>query len=205
MSHPLNCLFEEETGPDPWVLFGRWYRDAEEANIVEPSAMTLATATAEGVPSARMVLMRGFDERGIVFFTHYQGRKGRELAQNPRAALTFFWAVLQRQVRLEGAVEKVPAAESDAYFQSRPRGHRLGAWASLQSEVIGDRLILEREISQLELEYAGRDVPRPPNWGGYRVLPSSIEFWQGRPNRLHDRLLFQAQADGCWSRQRLAP
>jgi pyridoxamine 5'-phosphate oxidase len=166
--------------------------------------MTLATATPDGQPAARMVLLRGLDARGFVFFTNYDSRKGQELAANPRAALVFWWDALKRQVRIEGRIEVVTAAESDAYFKARPRGHRLAALASPQSQVIPDRASLEQRMRQLETQYPGEDVPRPANWGGYRVVPAVIEFWQGRPNRVHDRLRYERLGDD-WRIQRLAP
>jgi pyridoxamine 5'-phosphate oxidase len=167
--------------------------------------MTLATARPDGAPSARVVLLRGFDDRGFQFYTNYQSRKGEELTANPRAALVLFWAALQRQIRVEGRVEKVSAHESDVYFQQRPRGHRLGALVSPQSSLIPGRSFLEERMEQLLRDFAGKEVPRPANWGGYRVVPYAIEFWQGRPNRLHDRLRYRRAEDGAWIVERLAP
>jgi pyridoxamine 5'-phosphate oxidase len=190
----------------PWPLFARWHADAQAAALTEPAAMTLATADADGAPSARIVLLRGFDERGFVFYTNYESRKGQELAADARAALVLYWDVLKRQVRVEGSASKVDVAESDAYFCSRPRGHRLSALISPQSAVISDRQFLEDRIAALERQYEGRDeIPRPPHWGGYRVAPTMIEFWQGRENRLHDRLRYRRLPDGSWTCERLAP
>ena len=191
----------------PWPLFARWYAAAEAAaQLIEPAALTLATVAADGAPSARVVLMRGFDERGFTFYTNYQSRKADDMAANARVALVFFWDQLKRQIRIEGTATRVGAAESDAYFQSRPRGHRLSALISPQSAVIPDRRFLEERMQALERQYAGRDdIPRPPHWGGYRVAPTMIEFWQGRENRLHDRLRYRQLPDGSWTCERLAP
>jgi pyridoxamine 5'-phosphate oxidase len=198
-------LLEAEAGDDPLALFRHWFDQALAAGLAEPNAVTLATASPEGRPASRVVLLKHLDERGFVFFTNYESRKGRELTANPAAALTFFWAELERQVRVEGRAERTTDAESDGYFQSRPRGSRLGAWASRQSEVIASREPLDRELQRLEALYEGRDVPRPPHWGGFRVVPELVEFWQGRPNRLHDRLAYRRQPDGSWRRERLSP
>ena len=205
-TYGLAGLSEADAGHDPLALFRRWFDQVEEqvGELIEPNAMILATSTADGRPSARAVLLKGLDERGFVFFSNFDSRKGHELAANPHAALCFLWHPLERQVRVEGTVSKVSDAESDAYFVSRPAGSRLGAWASPQSAVIPDRETLTREQAALEAEYAGRDIPRPPHWGGYRVLPQVIEFWQGRPNRLHDRVRFTRTPAG-WATDRLAP
>jgi pyridoxamine 5'-phosphate oxidase len=196
-------LAEKNAAADPFAQFDRWFNDALQADLPLPNAMTLATATATGRPSARQVLLKGVDAGGFVFYTNYASRKARELAANPYAALVFAWAELERQVRIEGVVEKVSGTESDAYFDSRPLGSRLGAWASPQSEVLPDRLTLATKVAAIVLRY-GKRPPRPPHWGGYRLLPEAIDFWQGRKNRLHDRLLYTKQAGG-WKIARLAP
>jgi pyridoxamine 5'-phosphate oxidase len=198
-------LFEGDVDPDPLVQFRSWYRLAEESEAPQPDAMTLATATADGAPSARMVLLKGVDERGFVFFTNYESRKARELAENPRAALVLYWVALRRQVRVTGRVEALTAEESEAYFRTRPYGSRLAAWASRQSSVIPDRSVLEDEYRRLEAEYADEDVPLPPFWGGYRVTPETVEFWMGRENRLHDRLRYRRGENGDWVIERLSP
>jgi pyridoxamine 5'-phosphate oxidase len=201
---PLT-LNEEDVPSQPLALFQQWVEAAVDAQLAEPGAMTLATATADGVPSARMVLLRGFDERGLVFYTNYQSRKAAELDANPRAALVLFWATLHRQIRVEGTVERVSEQESDAYFQSRPRGSRLGAVVSPQSEVIAGRQVLDSRMADLLREYADREVPRPAHWGGYRVVPGLFEFWQGRDSRLHDRLRYRLDENRHWIIERLAP
>ncbi len=201
----LHGLSEADLAPDPFAQFQAWFDTALAAGLPEPNAMTLATATPDGRPSARMVLIKGVDSRGFVFYTNYESRKGRELEANPWAALVFYWPELERQIRIEGRVERVAAEESDAYFASRPLGSRLGAWASPQSQVIPGRDVLEARLRDLEARFASGDVPRPPHWGGYRVVPEAVEFWQGRPSRLHDRLRYTRQADGRWAIERLAP
>jgi pyridoxamine 5'-phosphate oxidase len=199
-------LDEANADAAPWPLFTRWYGDAEAADLPDYNALALATSTPEGTPSVRIVLLRGFDERGFVFFTNYRSRKARELAANARAALVLYWPQLKRQVRIEGLVELVDAAESDAYFRSRPRGHQLNAHASPQSEVVPSRQVLEQRRRQLEKEFAGLDhIPRPQHWGGYRLAPLVIEFWQGGEDRLHDRLRYRCTPDGSWTLDRLAP
>jgi pyridoxamine 5'-phosphate oxidase len=200
-----RTLSEADVDPDPIRQFATWFEEAAAAGLYQPEAMTLATVGPEGRPSARMVLLRGFDGRGFSFFTNYDSRKARDLAARPWAALVLFWAELHRQVRIEGRVEPVSAEESDAYFAGRARGSQLSAWASPQSEVLEGRGVLERRVAELARQYEGRPVPRPPRWGGYRVVPECIEFWQGHENRLHDRLSFRRRADGGWAVVRLAP
>jgi pyridoxamine 5'-phosphate oxidase len=197
-------LSEADAGDDPFALFHRWLEQAILAELSDPNAMILATATPEGAPSARAVLLKALDARGFTFFTNYDSRKGREMEANPRVALVFLWHQLERQVRVEGTVEVVSATESDDYYANRPLGSRLGAWASPQSAVIASREVLEQRHAELMAKYPDGNPPRPPNWGGYRVLPEVIEFWQGRPSRLHDRIRF-TRTSGRWQRERLAP
>ena len=203
IDYARHGLSEAEAGDDPLALFHRWFAEATAAGQPEPNAMTLATATAAGKPSARIVLLKIADDRGLAFFTNYQSRKGRELASNPAAAVVFFWPAVERQVRVEGIVEVVSDAESDEYFATRPLNSRLGAWASEQSGVIPSRAELERRHQEL-VDRFGDQVPRPPHWGGYRLVPAEWEFWQGRPSRLHDRIRFR-HAAGRWVRERLSP
>ncbi len=201
-----EALSEASVDPDPIVQFRRWFDEAEAAGLPEPNAMTLATATADGRPSARVVLLKGVDARGFAFYTNYASRKGRELAANPRAALVFHWAELERQVRVEGRVERLSEQESAAYFRSRPLGARLGAWVSPQSEVIAGREVLETRLAELAARFADGDVPLPPWWGGFRLVPELVELWQGRPDRLHDRLRYRrGGSGGGWRLERLAP
>jgi pyridoxamine 5'-phosphate oxidase len=197
-------LDEADAHPDPVEQFRRWFEEVVAVDLHEPNAMTIATVSPAGRPSARVVLMKGFDERGFVFHTNYAGRKGRDLEANPACALLFYWGELERQVRIEGRAQRVPDAESDAYFRSRPRGGHIGAWASEQSRPVESRAALEARVRELEAEYEGREVPRPPHWGGYRVAPESFEFWQGRENRLHDRLVYRRSSEG-WGIERLQP
>ncbi|QOY92157.1 pyridoxamine 5'-phosphate oxidase [Paludibaculum fermentans] len=197
-------LDERTVHPDPFQQFRTWLDQALASNLKEPNAMALATATREGVPSCRMVLLKGFDPRGFVFFTNYSSSKGLELEQNPRAALTFYWAELERQVRVTGPVERVSARESDDYFAVRPPLARLGAAASPQSQVIPGRAWLKQRVESLQALHSDGDIPRPDDWGGYRVCPASFEFWQGRRNRLHDRILYTGEAT-AWSIVRLSP
>ena len=197
-------LRRDAVSPDPIEQVRAWLHDAREAGIFEPEAMTVSTVGDDGRPSSRYVLMRGLDEQGLRFFTNYDSAKGRALARRPYAALTFGWLALHRAVRIEGSVERLPAEESDAYFASRPRGAQISAWASPQSTVIGSRDELDRAMSEVEQRFAGVPVPRPPQWGGFLVRPALVELWQGRPNRLHDRLRYLRE-DGGWRIERLAP
>jgi pyridoxamine 5'-phosphate oxidase len=195
-----------DTDADPFVQFGRWFTQAMLAQVEEPNAMTLATVDADLQPSARIVLLKDFDYQGFVFYTNYDSHKGQQLKIHPKAALCFFWHALERQVRIEGEVTKVSSDVATAYFQSRPKSSQLGALASPQSQEVPDRAWLEQKMSELSIKHeADLTVPRPNNWGGYCVNPHKIEFWQGRPSRLHDRIVYQKQADGTWKRSRLAP
>jgi len=198
-------LDESDVDADPFRQFAAWFDEARAASPVEPNAMALATVGADGRPSLRMVLLKGADERGFVFYTNYQSRKGRELADTPWAALTFFWPEMERQIRIEGHVEPVSAEESDTYFHSRPVGSQLSASASRQSEVIAGREELEQRVAALSAQYQNQEIPRPENWGGFRVIPDAIEFWQGRASRLHDRLRYRLLASGGWQIERLSP
>lgn len=200
----LNLFDENDIAASPIEQFTSWWNDALNSEIYEPNAMTLATSTGDGKPSARIVLLKGYDECGFVFFTNYQSHKGKELEENPYAALVFFWKEIERQIRIEGTVEKVSAKESDNYFFSRPEGSRIGAWASPQSEVIADRSLLDENTKRFTEEFKN-SIPRPPHWGGYRVMPQKIEFWQGGTNRLHDRIQYTKTAEGSWRAERLAP
>jgi pyridoxamine 5'-phosphate oxidase len=197
-------LDEGSLAPDPLVEFARWFEEAVKAEARDPNAMTLATSTADGVPSARIILLKGFDERGFVFFTDYRSPKGSELVNNPRAALVFYWPELERQVRITGSTSRTDREESEAYFRSRPKGSRLSAWISHQSQVIQSRQQLDSQIPELERRYPGDDVPLPPYWGGFRLRPDAIEFWQGRTNRLHDRLRYVRDGNE-WRIERLSP
>ncbi len=200
----LGGLTEADAGDDPFALFRRWFDQALAANLHEPNAFVLASCTSDAFPSARLVLLKALDDRGFTFYTNYDSRKGHEMAANPCVAMVFPWHALERQVRVEGMVEVVTPTESDDYFAHRPLGSRLGAWASAQSAVIPDRDFLEARHAELTAQYPDGNVPRPSNWGGYRVLPAVFEFWQGRPSRLHDRIRFMHEPGG-WLRERLAP
>jgi pyridoxamine 5'-phosphate oxidase len=199
-----ETLNESDVDPNPVQQFQRWFDQAVKAELPEPNAMTLATASKDGIPAARIVLLKAVDDRGFTFFTNYNSNKGKELEANPQAALVFLWTELERQVRIVGRVEKVTAEESDGYFFSRPHNSRLGAWASEQSEIIPNRDVLEQRLATLKVEYENQEVPRPPHWGGFRVIPHEIEFWQGRSSRLHDRLLYCRQGEN-WTIERMSP
>jgi pyridoxamine 5'-phosphate oxidase len=195
-----------ETEKNPIWQFKRWFEEALAADLPEPNAMILATCNSEGQPSARVLLLKGFDESGFTFFSNYKSRKSKDLEENPKASLVFNWLELERQVRIEGEVEKIPFAESEIYFQSRPKGSQIGAWASPQSSEIESREVLEERVRQLTEEYRSQDMlPCPPHWGGFRLRPHTLEFWQGRPSRLHDRIVYTLERKGEWSKKRLAP
>lgn len=206
LDYMLQSLSEHEAAPDAIAQFAAWWADVLKSEIAEPNAMTLATASSEGIPSARVVLLKGFDEKGFVFFTNYNSFKGMQLQENPRACLVFFWKELERQVRIMGVIEKISAHESDEYFNSRPEGSRIGAVASPQSQVIESREWLEKRVSEVKRQFTvAQNIERPEHWGGYRVKPAIVEFWQGRPSRLHDRLQYSLQEEGTWKVERLAP
>ena len=203
--YSLAGLSKKDLARDPFRQFDRWYQEAEAARLPEPNAMVLATVARDGRPSLRTVLLKDVDGRGFVFYTNYESRKGRELDGNPHATLLFPWLELERQVIIEGTVTRIPREESEAYFQSRPRAHQLAAWASPQSTLIATRAELEQAMKAVEVRYADRAVPLPPFWGGYRLTPGTVEFWQGRRSRLHDRLRYRRDQDGEWIRERLSP
>jgi len=202
--YSLAGLLEKDLARDPFRQFEKWFQEAEAAKVTEPNAMILATTARDGRPAARIVLLKQVDGRGFVFYTNYESRKGRELEANARASLLFPWIAIERQVVIEGAVTKVAREESEAYFHSRPRLSQLAAWASQQSSIISGRSVLEESMKTLEKKYAGQEVPLPPQWGGYRVSPETVEFWQGRRNRLHDRLRYRREKDN-WVVERLSP
>ncbi|OBQ40907.1 MAG: pyridoxine 5'-phosphate oxidase [Anabaena sp. CRKS33] len=203
--YTLKDLNENEIDKNPFIQFKIWFNQSVAAQLPEPNAMTLATCTPDGKPSARMVLLKDIDERGFVLFTNYKSQKGQEISVNPQAALVFWWAELERQVRIVGTVEKISSAQSDSYFEVRPPFSRLGAWASNQSEVIANRDVLEAQLIEFQRQYENQEVPRPPHWGGFRVIPQEIEFWQGRSSRLHDRLRYTLIDNGNWKIERLSP
>lgn len=205
LNYTRGGLLESEADPNPFILFETWFNQAVEAELPEPNAMTLATVGTDGRPAARIVLLKGVEPGGFLFYTNYESRKGEELAAHPWGALVFWWAELERQVRIEGAVERISAAQSDQYFYSRPLGSRLGAWASEQSRVIGDRTLLEDRLAAFQAQYPDGEIPRPSHWGGFRLRPDVMEFWQGRPSRLHDRLRYRLTWVGDWECDRLAP
>lgn len=198
------ALDEVTAGDDPILFFTHWFADAEAAQVDEINAMTLATADVSNIPHARIVLLKGVDDKGFVFFTNYESSKGREMEANPNVAAVFFWSELERQVRIEGKVVKLKEEENDIYFHSRPEGSKLGAWSSPQSRKVPDRSVLEDQYKKMEEKFSGATIPRPEYWGGYRIEPHAIEFWQGRPSRLHDRIFFQL-IEGQWRKSRLAP
>ncbi len=203
--YQMQSLLETDVAADPFIQFDRWWDDAVKSELDEINATTLATASATSMPSARIVLLKSVTEAGFVFFTNYNSQKGKELEENPRACLVFFWKELERQIRITGMVEKISAAESDEYFNSRPDGSRIGAWASPQSSVIESREIIEANIANYTQRFTEGNITRPPHWGGYIVIPVVIEFWQGRPNRLHDRIQYSKMTGGSWKIERLAP
>lgn len=202
--YQLAALDEKTVGDDPFAFFHKWFAEAQISHADEVNAMALATVSAMGIPHARIVLLKGLDEKGFVFFTNYHSVKGQDISENPHVSLVFFWKELERQVCIEGVAEKVSAEESDAYFASRPEGSRLGAWASPQSQQIPGRAVLDENYSKYQQEF-GSDIPRPLHWGGYRVIPTQIEFWQGRTSRMHDRIFFTLNAENNWQKSRLAP
>ncbi len=202
--YQMRSLSEHEVSTDPFIQFTQWWDEAVQSEILEVNAMTLSTIKPDGRPSARIVLLKGFDQQGFVFYTNYESDKGKQLQQNPYASLVFFWKELERQVRIEGCCTRTSDQESSNYFRSRPLGSRLGAWASPQSRVIPNRELLQQNLEELTARYPEDDIPRPPHWGGFRLVPDRIEFWQGRSNRLHDRILYE-KSEASWRISRLAP
>ncbi len=205
LDYKSASLLETDVQQNPITQFDIWFKQALDAQILEPNAMTLATASQNGMPQARIVLLKEFDAQGFVFYSNYNSQKGLALLKNPYAALVFFWGDLERQIRIEGVVERVSEAESDAYFKLRPRGSQLGALVSPQSTIIPNRHFLEDSLQKLEKKFNDKEIPKPEHWGGFRVIPNKIEFWQGRRNRLHDRIVYTHQKDGSWKIVRLAP
>ncbi len=203
--YKLRNLDEADISDNPISLFSVWWDDAIHSQIDEVNAMTLATVKTDGTPTGRVVLLKGYDENGFVFYTNYESDKGKELVQNNKACLIFYWKELERQVRITGTVVKNSDAENDEYFNSRPEGSKIGAWSSPQSSPIKDRSVIEKNVLKFQEQFKDKPVTRPPHWGGYKVIPTSIEFWQGRPSRLHDRILYTLQADESWKIERLAP
>jgi len=203
--YSLQSLTEKNIDANPIIQFKKWWDETLNSEIIEPNAMTLATASQDGLPSARVVLLKGFGEKGFVFFTNYESYKGQQLAENPKACLVFFWKEIERQVRITGLVSKISAKESDEYFDTRPESSRIGAWVSPQSQIIESREWLDQQFNALVSKMEGSAIQRPPNWGGYIVNPVMIEFWQGRPSRLHDRIQYSIEEDGSWKIERLAP
>jgi pyridoxamine 5'-phosphate oxidase len=203
--YSLAGLAEKDLARDPFRQFEKWFQEVEAAKIPEPNAMVLSTATKDGRPSSRVVLLKGIDGRGFVFYTNYESRKGRQLEVNPYASLLFPWVALERQVEVSGMLAKISREESEAYYHSRPRLSQLAAWASQQSAIISGRAVLEEAMKALEAKYAGKEIPVPPNWGGYRLNPETVEFWQGRRSRLHDRLRYRREKDGGWVIERISP
>lgn len=202
--YQLASLDESQVGNDPILFFAKWFEEAQQAQVLEVNAMTLATIDVNNFPDARIVLLKGFDEKGFTFFTNYYSQKGQSLLANPKAALVFFWQELERQVRIQGFVEKLSDIENDDYFNSRPEASKLGAWSSPQSQIISERALLDENFQRYKLQFNKKSIPRPTHWGGYRVTPNTIEFWQGRSSRMHDRIVFQRKG-ASWEKFRLAP